>query len=96
MVSTDEYDFKPRWRWARTRFERKNGIQKVIKSGWQSEPTQGNKHPTKPIELAAITEKDNERMNGYNCVQLEAFNTYMFRVETKAHSKWAYIASIVA
>ena len=48
--------------------KRRNGIQKIIKSRWQSEPLQGDKHPTKPIELASITEKDNGRMDAYNRV----------------------------
>ena len=32
----------------------------MIKSGRQSGPTQLDKHPVKPIELAATTEKNNE------------------------------------
>jgi len=46
--------------------KRRNGIQKVIKIGSQSGPAQLVKHPVKPIERAAITEKDNGRMNGGN------------------------------
>jgi hypothetical protein len=68
--------------------KKRNGVHKVIKSGRQSGVAlQLDKHPVKPIELAAITEKDNGRMNGDKCLQ--AFNAYMFRVETKPYSKRA-------
>ena len=41
----------------------------------------------KPIELGAVTEKDNERMNGDNFLQ--AFDAYAvtFRDKTKPHCK---------
>jgi len=65
--------------------KRRNGSQKVIKIGSQSGPAQLVKHPVKPIERAAITEKDNGRMNGVNCLQ--AFNAYTFGLETKPQNK---------
>ena len=57
-------------------------------SGWQSGPTQPDEQPVKPVELGAVTEKDNGRMNGDNFLQ--AFDAYavMFRGETKPHRKW--------
>jgi hypothetical protein len=52
-----------------------------MKNGRQIWPRQANKHPVKPVAgLDPITEKDNGRMNGDNCLQ--AFNAYRLRVET--------------
>ena len=70
-------------------WKKRNGSQKASKSGRQGCRSQFNKHPVKliGIVLDAIAEKDNGRMNGDN--RLQAFNAYLFRVETKPHGKRA-------